>query len=347
MNPQSVDRKRSYQTAAGVVIITLLAVAFLWLAHRRDAVQRQAEAVMARQTQAERERQKAAPSWGRWQQVGMIATEMQQPVALAWTPKYLYVAGDRAISAFYLGNGWEYNLVLQYEPTALWADEKRIVVGFRDGVAVYSAKPTPAHQGRARPVELQPVVRFGERAYVTGVAMVGDELWVADAGNRTIWRLRGTKVLGQLGQADQQGYEGLIVPSPHLDLARTPEGNVLVNNPGRRRVETWSPSGKLLGQFGKTGMEPDSFSGCCNPIAVAALPDGRIVTAEKGLVRVGVYRPDGTFEGPLATTPALSRGARSLDVATTADGRVLVLDPRAKSVLTFDETATEQTDDGT
>lgn len=346
MNLQSVDSERIYRTAAGVVIITLLAAASLWLAHRRNAVQRQADAEVARQAQAERERQKAAASPGRWRQAGMIATEMQKPVALAWTPKYLYVAGDHTVSAFHQGNLREYNFVLQFEPTALWADEKRIVVGFRDGVAVYSAKPTPAHQGRSRPVELQPLVRFGERAYVTGVAMVGDELWVADSGNRTIWRLRGTKVLGKPGQADGKSYEGLIVPSPHLDLALTPRGNVLVNNPGRRRVETWSAAGKLLGQFGKTGLDPGSFSGCCNPIAVAALPDGRIVTAEKGLVRVGVYRPDGTFEGLVATTPVLSRGAQSLDVATTADGRVLVLDPRAKSVLTFEE-MTEQTDDGT
>jgi glucose/arabinose dehydrogenase len=107
-------------------------------------------------------------------------------------------------------------------------------------------------------------------------------------------------------------------------------------------VETWSRQGKLTGQFGKAAMQAEGFAGCCNPIAVAVLPDGRVVTAEKGLVRVKVYRADGTFEALVATTPVLSRGATNLDLATTANGEVLVLDPRARAILTFSENTTSR-----
>jgi hypothetical protein len=86
-------------------------------------------------------------------------------------------------------------------------------------------------------------------------------------------------------------------------------------------------------------MGVDGFCGCCNPIAVALLPDGRSVTCEKGLPRVKIYREHGEFDCVVAGPEIFPQNARigageeaadgtraSLDAAVDAHGRVFVLD---------------------
>lgn len=330
-------------TALVIVLIVAATGVFAWLAYRGDLLQRQNAPRVAQQTEAWQALQRANQAQAAWRRTGMVATDLQHPVAMARHAKHLYVAGDRVVKALHLGEAWEFSLSLPGKPTALCADDQRLAVGLRDRVAVYSAEAIAGRQGLVQPQELQPPVVLGERAYVTGLAFVGDELWVADAGNRRVHRMRDGRLAGDLGAPDQaSGSPGLIVPSPHLDLALLPSGEVLVNNPGRQRVEIWNGAGRPVRLFGQAAMSDEGFAGCCNPVAVAALPDGRIVTAEKGLVRVKVYGADGKFQSVVATPPVLSRGEDSLDVATTDDGEILVLDPRARAVLTFAENTAPQ-----
>ena len=320
-----VTTRKSGPTVLAIVLIVAATAVFAWLAYRGDLLQRQNAARVAQQTQASRALQQANQAQAAWRQTGMVATDLQHPVAIARNARYLYVAGDRAVKALYLGHAWEFSLSLPGEPTALCADGKRLAVGLRDRVAVYSVEAITGQQGLAQPQALQPPVVLGERAYVTGLAFVGNEIWVADAGNRRVYRIRNGGLVGDLGAPDgASGYPGLIVPSPHLDLALLPVGG-------------FTPR---VG--GQAAMSDEGFAGCCNPVAVAALPDGRIVTAEKGLVRVKVYQADGTFQSVVATPPVLARGADSLDLATTAQGQILVLDPRTRAILTFAGNAVTQ-----
>ena len=82
------------------------------------------------------------------------------------------------------------------------------------------------------------------------------------------------------------------------------------------------------------------FFGCCNPAQLAVLPDGRFVTAEKGIPRVKIYARDGSFQtvvaGPsqLTDTPA--------DLAADRHGRVLVLDGRAAKVRVFEKNSSDK-----
>ncbi|MCE5239928.1 hypothetical protein LLH23_15790 [bacterium] len=340
--PDVTTRKPGLTVLAIVLIVAATAV-FAWLAYRGDLLQRQNAARVAQQTEASKALQRANQAQAAWRQTGAVATDLQHPVAIARNAKVLYVAGDRVVKALYLGHAWEFSLSLPGEPTALGADGKRLAVGLRDRVAVYSVEAIAGRQGLVQPQELQTPVVLGERAYVTGLAFVGNEIWVADAGNRRVHRMRNGRLVGDVGTPDRvSGYPGLIVPSPHLDLALLPSGDVLVNNPGRQRVEIWNRAGQPVRLFGQAAMSDEGFAGCCNPVAVAALPDGRIVTAEKGLVRVKVYQADGTFQSVVATPPVLARGEDGLDVATTAEGQILVLDPRARAILTFAENTAPQ-----
>jgi len=81
----------------------------------------------------------------------------------------------------------------------------------------------------------------------------------------------------------------------------------------------------------------------------AILPDGEVVTCEKGLTRVKIHDAEGNFLGVVAgpesfkkhdelvnNSPYRTFGA--LDVAAGADGRILILDPQTNEVRTFRRT---------
>ncbi len=332
--PEVKTGSRPALVLLAVLLVVVLTLLFVWLAHRGNVLQRQSEAQVAAQTEAAQQLQQPGPAPSPWQLQSRVPVALQEPTAIACSGDRVYVVGgesatsdallvcDRSLKPLS-------RVALPGMPRGVAASNDAILTAFGARVARLDAS------GKA----LSDFGVAGERVRLSSVLPLGQELWVADSGQRAVWRYDASgKLLGKVGAPDPAtGYPGLLVPSPHLDLALTPTGNVLINNPGKLRVETWSPQGKLTGQFGKPGMGDDGFAGCCNPIAVAALPDGRVVTAEKGLVRVKVYRADGTFESVVATPPVLSRGVASLDLATTADGAILVLDPRAKMILTFTE----------
>ena len=101
---------------------------------------------------------------------------------------------------------------------------------------------------------------------------------------------------------------GLVAPSPHLDVAAAPDGTAWVTNPGRHRLEHYSADGQLLRTWGKASAAIAGFTGCCNPTDIAVLPDGRLVTAEKGIPRVKIYKTNGTFESVVAGPESFTAG---------------------------------------
>ncbi len=166
-----------------------------------------------------------------------------------------------------------------------------------------------------------------KNALITSLSVSGKTLWVADAGNRTVWRYTTD------GKRLNRVVKGLEVPSPHMDVAALPDGTAWVTNPGKHRLEHYAADGTLLGSWSKPLTGLDGFCGCCNPADIAVLPDGRIVTSEKGEPRVKVYKADGTFDCVVAGPECFSdTGAH--DVATDAQGRIYVLDKGTVRVFT-------------
>jgi hypothetical protein len=189
-----------------------------------------------------------------------------------------------------------------------------------------------------------------DRSVLTSIAIAENAVFVADAGNRVVLRYDPEgQLAGRIGEPDaERGIRGFIIPSPHFDVAVTSDGLLRVVNPGARRIETYTYAGDLLGHWGKASAEIDGFFGCCNPSNLAVLPDGRFVTAEKGIPRVKLYAPDGRFEGVVADPETLGQtvtamqieqggtGSAVFDVATDSRGRVLVLDPTSRRVRIFE-----------
>jgi hypothetical protein len=166
---------------------------------------------------------------------------------------------------------------------------------------------------------------------------VSNLVFVADAGNRVVWRFDGTgRLLGMIGRRGGSGPEPrFIVPSPSLDLAVAPDATLWAVNPGRLRLEQFTLDGEPLSSWGKASMKIDGFCGCCNPTHIAVDAKGRFFTSEKGIPRVKLYDPDGSFVGVVAPPAQFEEDAVGLDLAVDAEGRLLVLDPAAGAIRVF------------
>ena len=184
--------------------------------------------------------------------------------------------------------------------------------GLRDHVEVFEPR-----QKRWTPWESP-----GKRAWLTGLAVSEREVFVADAGNRVVLRYdKSGKLLNRIGEKNRErNVPGLIVPSPYLDVALGADGLLRVNNPGRHCIEAYTKEGALELSWGKPSAAIEGFCGCCNPIAVAMLSDGRLVTCEKGLPRVKVYSATGMFESVVAGPESFPQNAKAGAARDLSDG---------------------------
>ena len=258
----------------------------------------------------------------------------------------IYVAGDRQVVVFDAQGTRRLAIALDDEPRCLAAAGPRhefpgrVYVGMASHVEVYD----PA--GKRIAVWETP----GGRAELTSIAVGQHDVFVADAGSRLVYRYDAAgKRLGEIGRRDPaKDISGFIVPSPYFDVAVTADDQLRIANPGRFRIEWYTAEGVPQGYWGESGTRIERFCGCCNPANIALLPDGRVVTAEKGLPRVKVYEADGTLfgvvAGPETFSPTMTALEETrddlrlpvLDVAADSRGRILVLDPAAGKVRVFE-----------
>lgn len=277
---------------------------------------------------------KTDPKLVQFREVGSFPTEMKALRAIATDAQdRIYIAGDKAIRVF---RGDDEGLAefrqisLAGEPHCLAvAPDGTLYVGMIDHVEVLDPKGErkAAWEG------------LGAAAVVTSIAVSAEHVFVADAGNRVVVHYDTSgKLVGRIGKKDpNRNIPGFFIPSPCFDVAVGPDGLLWVADTGRHRLQGYTFDGDLEASWGKeaTSMGYDGFSGCCNPAAFTILPDGRFVTAEKGLPRVKVCKQDGTLEGVVVGPEQFSDDGHGIDVAADSQGRILVLDPSHKSVRVF------------
>jgi len=122
----------------------------------------------------------------------------------------------------------------------------------------------------------------------TGARVADNKLLVADMQSRVIG------VFNAQTGAKETALEGMRPCCGILDFSMNAKNEVLVANLGAFRVQSYDLSGKNHIAFGKRGKTADDFHGCCNPVSVAYLSNGAIVTVEKDPTRVKIYSKDGT-----------------------------------------------------
>lgn len=274
------------------------------------------------------------PALLHYERVARITDLRKNPRRIAIGPEdTLYVAAGNYLSAFDAQGVPLREIALGGAASCLAVGpDGDLFAGLRDHVERFNSK------GQRRDTWESP----GPRTWLTGIAVSGDNVFLADAGNRIVLRCDAAgKVLGRIGARDKErGVPGFIIPSPFFDLEVHRDGLLRVGNPGRHRVEAYTLNGDLELAWGRPSNQIDGFCGCCNPINLALFPDGRVITCEKGLPRVKVYQADGTLESVVAgpeTFPANAKatsGARladgtppgGLDAAVDSKGRVYILD---------------------
>jgi hypothetical protein len=169
---------------------------------------------------------------------------------------------------------------------------------------------------------------------VTSIAFLKDGVLIGDATQRCIHRFDSAgKFLNSIGKDNPLG--GLHIPNGVVDFGVDAQGVIHVVNPGKHRVERYSPEGRLLGSMGKfTGPDPAGFSGCCNPTNVAVAGPDLLCVTEKAGPRVKVYDYEGKLKAMIEAA-GFDPGAKNMDVAVDGRGHIFVADPAKLAVFVF------------
>jgi len=272
----------------------------------------------------------------RYEEVGQIVPKIEGARTLETDADgNLYVGGENAIVIYNAGGKETSRIEIEGRPTCLeFTPDGRLLVGLEDKVIVlgadYAQKATWGN--------------FSERSYITAMAAGEDEVYLADYAGRCVLRVDyDGKVLNRIGEADEKrDIPGLEVPSPHFDLAFDQDGQLWVVNPGKLGLERYRENGDIVTSWYRASItELDSFSGCCNPTQIAFNSKGRLITCEKGPVRVKVFEvTSGSFEELVVGSSAFHVPQSIGDMVVDAQDRILVLDPKKNAVRIFEQTRT-------
>ena len=246
-------------------------------------------------------------------------------------------------------------LSLEAVPTAVAVGEAdtlfpgQLVVAFRNRLAVYS--PDGKKQTDWPP--------FRKNGSVSSLALTSEAIYAADSLGLVVLCFDDTgQVVREIGRKPKEPpkddddvniFPGFVVLSAPLSLTVSKTtGLLFVTNPGKHRIEAFTQDGHWEPSlsWGEASSELSGFTGCCNPVCIDSLSDGRIVTAEKSSnLRVKIYRTDRKLDGIVAgpndlTKPppsirlpqnfravAAADGARFVLVTAISEDRIIVYDP--------------------
>ncbi len=123
----------------------------------------------------------------------------------------------------------------------------------------------------------------------TGARVAGGKLMVADMMGR------GIDIFNAESGAKEAEIKDMRPCCGILDFDINDKNELLVANLGAFRVQSYDMSGKQILAFGSRGDKISDFHGCCNPVSLAYLSNGAIVTVEKDPTRVKVFSKDGAI----------------------------------------------------
>lgn len=253
----------------------------------------------------------------------------------------IYAAGDNAVRLFDSSGDLQGEIQLADSPRCIAVSKNgNIYIGMKNYVQVYDSNKK----------FLVSWLYLDDDAVLTSIAVLGNDVFVADAGNRIVLRYdTNGKLLSRIGGKNKErNIPGFVIPSPYFDLAIADDGLLRVVNPGWHRIEAYTFDGDLEFWWGVYSPGIEGFCGCCNPVNFAILGNGSFVTVEKGLVRVKIYGVEGNFVGVVAGPQQLIKSCDAKICQTPADcqkggfdlaidnkQQILVLDTIKNTIRTF------------
>ncbi|MCP4312320.1 MAG: hypothetical protein GY790_13730 [Bacteroidetes bacterium] len=238
--------------------------------------------------------------------------------AVVYAEGKLFVVGDSSLVKMLPDGSAVEQFPVDPHPLSLLVEEQEIYVAYKNYVAQYDR-------------DMKLVKRWdsmGDRAVVTNLAGNGEQVYVADAGNRqVIIYSRDGEVQGVIeGKAETDAGHGFIVPSANFDLVVNSFGELWVVNPGKHALENYSDDGRMRGFWENASFDINGFTGCCNPARITALDDGSFVTSEKGLVRIKIHDQSGQLKSVVAAPDLFKEEGKAPDVCADESGVVYALD---------------------
>jgi hypothetical protein len=109
-------------------------------------------------------------------------------------------------------------------------------------------------------------------------------------------------------------------------------GAVVAANLGAFKVQTFTGA-KKTAEFGKRGDKPEDFTGCCNPVNIATLADGTIVTVEKSPTRVKTFDKENKTAKRIAGLGELVKGCSTIPVAVDSANVIYLLSDTKNCVV--------------
>ena len=257
----------------------------------------------------------------------MLGLEELYGIAVGLSDR-IYVSGNNGVEIFDNSGKQEKRIPVEGLARSIQVDNAgRIFLGMEDHIEILDN--TGKRIGKWKPES--------ENSILTSIAVTPADLFVADAGEKVVYHYdHDGNLINRIGEKDpQRNIPGFVVPSPYFDLGISHSGQLWVVDPGRHTLMNFTTDGRLISSWGKASMAVDGFCGCCNPSDFAFLSDGSFITSEKGIERIKVYKPDGSYKCLVAAPDSFEEGTRGLDIAVDSRDRILVLDPVKKIVRVF------------
>lgn len=201
--------------------------------------------------------------------------------AVASNQSVILVGGEHFLAAYDAPDlTLLWNIQVDYSIYALAVSGNRIYASTGETILIYTLEGILVEEWGP----------FDEKSQITSISANENYIAIADASNKLIFILnKDGSLFTFFGKPGNQ----FIVPSPYFDVAFLDNEIIGVANPGKRQIEFRTRQGDKVSFFGEEGVGLKEFCGCCNPAHFAFFPDGRIVTAEKGINRLKILNQNG------------------------------------------------------
>jgi hypothetical protein len=259
-----------------------------------------------------------------------LKLSLSQPAGISGYNGLLTVVGDQTLVALTSQGMLLFEKTLDIRPLCVKRTKDKIYIGGEKRVLALDSTGTFLFEFSG----------LYENSVITSIDVHHDQIFVADAGKRLVYRFNreGVKELEINGKGKQGSEHGFVVPSPAFDLGFNDSGELWIVNPGKHALENYSPEGELRGWWKASDNGISGFSGCCNPAHFAFLPGGNFITSEKRIVRVKEYLPSGEMKAVVAPPVAFGDETDAPDVYCDEGGRIYLLDIGRKMIRVFEKT---------